>query len=62
MRLPPADRTATRAPGSIQRESDFFYDELMTAQPDATREFLRARIAARGVQSAAPVTPRRRRD
>jgi hypothetical protein len=25
---------------------DWFYDELMTAQPDATREFYRARLEA----------------
>lgn len=30
---------AGEAPGS-----DFFYDELMTAQPDAMSEFLRARL------------------
>ncbi|MGE0828374.1 MAG: hypothetical protein AB7O04_03365 [Hyphomonadaceae bacterium] len=36
----PRDQQApSAAPGG-----DWFYDELMTAQPDATREFYRARI------------------
>jgi hypothetical protein len=36
---PGARPAAGEAPGS-----DFFYDELMTAQPDAMSEFLRARL------------------
>lgn len=43
-------KPAPRAP----REQDWFYDELMTAQPDATGEFLRARLmlACRVMQRA----------
>ncbi len=30
-----------------QRHDDWFYDELMTAQPEATQAFFRERLAAR---------------
>ena len=44
MAAPPSDkkkklRFPDAAPGG-----DFFYDELMTAQPEATQEFYRARL------------------
>jgi len=35
----PLRPVAGEAPGS-----DFFYDELMTSQPEATRDFYRARL------------------
>lgn len=46
--------TALRAPGKRPRKpltsssadahGDFFFDELMTAQPDATQEYFRAQL------------------
>ena len=42
MKMPAADKTAKRE--SSAHERDFFFDELMTAQPDATREYLRERL------------------
>jgi hypothetical protein len=35
--------------------SDWFYDELMTAQPEATREYYRARLN----QPARPAAPKK---
>lgn len=43
MKAHDVEKTAKRA-SAEPRESDFFYDELMTAQPEATREFYRARL------------------
>ncbi|MDX2275350.1 MAG: hypothetical protein NW206_07845 [Hyphomonadaceae bacterium] len=43
MKTPAANKTAKRAEHA-PRERDFFLDELMTAQPDATREFLREHL------------------
>ena len=43
MKMPAADKTAKRTEPHAH-ERDFFFDELMTAQPDATREFLRERL------------------
>lgn len=37
------------------RHDDWFYDELMTAQPDATQLFLRERLAAQR-----PAPPRKK--
>lgn len=39
------NRRPEPAPGE-PTGGDWFYDELMTAQPDATREFFRARLEA----------------
>lgn len=43
MKKPAADKTAKRTEAHAH-ERDFFFDELMTAQPDATREYLRQRL------------------
>jgi hypothetical protein len=37
---------------SADAKGDFFFDELMTPQPDATREYLRAQIEAQRVIEA----------
>jgi hypothetical protein len=47
MQKPAADNKAKRTSsdaGTHAHERDFFFDELMTAQPDATREYLRERL------------------
>ena len=36
--------TATKSAPNSEFYSDWFYDELMTSQPEATREFLRQRM------------------
>jgi hypothetical protein len=43
MQKPAADKTAKRTNTSAH-ERDFFFDELMTAQPDATRDYFRERL------------------
>jgi hypothetical protein len=43
MKMPAADKIAKRTDAHLH-ERDFFFDELMTAQPDATREFFRERL------------------
>lgn len=50
----PAPKTGPRSPGkrprkpapksSADAKGDFFFDELMTAQPDATQEYFRAQL------------------
>ncbi len=37
-------KTSLRPVAGEAPASDWFYDELMTAQPEATREFYRARL------------------
>ncbi len=53
-KTPPAPKNGARVPGKRPRKplpkssadahGDFFYDELMTAQPDATQAYYRAQL------------------
>ena len=55
-------RTADPKPGreSADAHGDFFYDELMTGQPDATREFFRSRLMKpKAPEPAKPTKPRK---
>lgn len=36
--------TSTKPAPASSRHDDWFYDELMTAQPDATQQFFRDRL------------------
>lgn len=45
MSVRPSPQSSEKPVQPAPREQDWFYDELMTAQPDATGEFLRARLA-----------------
>lgn len=40
----PARIGARRSGDAADAHGDFYFDELMTPQPDATREFYRARL------------------
>lgn len=51
MKMPAADKTAKRTIAA-PHERDFFFDELMTAQPDATREYFRERLRQQAPEPA----------
>lgn len=53
----PAADAAREQSDQRMRERDFFLDELMTAQPDATREFMRAYL-----KQQSPLASPRRQD
>lgn len=54
--LPDHDDARSVAPSVDHERGDWFFDELMTPQPDAAQEFFRARLKALAKDAKEPST------